>query len=828
MANPIQGEIAADASRMGIDPRWALAIGAVESGYNPNAVSSAGAIGSMQLMPQTARGLGVNPNIPAQNIQGGVDLLAQNLKRYGNPVEATEAYFGGTDPAKWGPKTRAYVQKVVKAYDSMAAPKPAQASGPIDENFIMSTMQAPAKNAPSAPLTSTGPIDESFIQSTMQTPKSAKAAPQPTTLQQMEAGAERGLHEITDVPAEALASGVGAAAHALGIASNWHPGAATAANDKAAAAKYQAQYGNAKVFSPANMANVGTQLAGGAAILGSGEGLLNAGADALPDTVAGNAARNATRFLTGRGGQFTGAGVGGAAAKVASLGAQGATQAAGFNALTGRPITPGTEVVGAVANPLLAGAAGLAGGAVRGLVDSTTPAATKAARSVGNALAADGVAPAEVVKQIGPNGDTLATVAGPNVRGMAENIANKPGEGRSIITNYFENLVNGHPEQMAAAIKAATGANGDIHDFTANVIQQRSQAAAPKFEKAFAQPISEEATAKLQGMLDKPRAQAAVKTAIQNLHDAAEANGSTFNPADYGIKIDENGRVQLIPGANSTPFLAAVKEGFDDNIEGMRDTTTGRLPNTKEVNNLDAIRSNFRNAVTDANPDYKAALDAWSGPSRVVDAARLGRKVFSTDSELTANRIKSMDPTEKAGFQAGVARAIFDKINQVQDGGKIARIFSRPDVRAKVAAAFDNPKEADRFISMAERMNEQANAKNAITGNSATARRAAEAQHDWSATARDAVSNTLTGRPHYAGLALLRGLFNHAQLQGNPAMDREVANLLTNPNAADVANALTLAQPGIARRIAGAAGSLGSRSIRLAPQTTYDAGSARR
>jgi soluble lytic murein transglycosylase-like protein len=98
------------------------AIMETESAFNPAALSRAGAIGLMQLMPMTARELGVNPFVPEQNIEGGVRYFSQLLKMFGSNLElALVAYNGGPGYAQryargqaalYG-ETRDYVRKVL-------------------------------------------------------------------------------------------------------------------------------------------------------------------------------------------------------------------------------------------------------------------------------------------------------------------------------------------------------------------------------------------------------------------------------------------------------------------------------------------------------------------------------------------------------------------------------------------------------------------------------------------------------------------------------------------------------------------------------------------
>ena len=126
----IDNAISISSKKYGVDENLIRAIIKVESDFNPNCVSSAGAKGLMQLMPENCRDLGVSdPFDIEQNIDGGTRHIKEYLDKYNGDVEmALMAYNGGpTRMAKRGVKsiddiykmpkeTQNYVPKVMKYY----------------------------------------------------------------------------------------------------------------------------------------------------------------------------------------------------------------------------------------------------------------------------------------------------------------------------------------------------------------------------------------------------------------------------------------------------------------------------------------------------------------------------------------------------------------------------------------------------------------------------------------------------------------------------------------------------------------------------------------
>lgn len=121
----INGLIDAYSQKNNLDPDFVRAVVKQESGFNEHATSRCGAAGLMQLMPGTAKSLGVaNPYNAEQNVAGGTKMLAGLLKTYGGNKELALAAYnaGGGAVKKYGGippygETQRYVKNVLNIYN---------------------------------------------------------------------------------------------------------------------------------------------------------------------------------------------------------------------------------------------------------------------------------------------------------------------------------------------------------------------------------------------------------------------------------------------------------------------------------------------------------------------------------------------------------------------------------------------------------------------------------------------------------------------------------------------------------------------------------------
>lgn len=154
---PLEDIVVDAANRHGVDPDLVHSVIKAESNYNPMAVSTAGARGLMQLMPATARQLGVhNAFNPKDNIEGGVKYLRYLQDKFHDPALALAAYNAGEGAvARYNNnippyrETQDYVVKVARNYRAAKA-KQATAVSKAGVPATASTTATPQQQPPQA------------------------------------------------------------------------------------------------------------------------------------------------------------------------------------------------------------------------------------------------------------------------------------------------------------------------------------------------------------------------------------------------------------------------------------------------------------------------------------------------------------------------------------------------------------------------------------------------------------------------------------------------------------------------------------------------------
>jgi transglycosylase-like protein with SLT domain len=182
-ASPFHELVAAAASRYGVDAELISSVMAVESNFDPKAVSRKNARGLMQLLPETAARLGVKDIFdPQENIDAGTRYLKELLQKYNNDLVLTlAAYNAGPDNVqKYGAvppfnETISYVKRVKRNYEKSKASAPTAPSAPGPNG---AAPNAPAPTAPGqTPPAQAKPATPKTTATDPPTPPSPQAAP---------------------------------------------------------------------------------------------------------------------------------------------------------------------------------------------------------------------------------------------------------------------------------------------------------------------------------------------------------------------------------------------------------------------------------------------------------------------------------------------------------------------------------------------------------------------------------------------------------------------------------------------------------------------------
>lgn len=366
----------------------------------------------------------------------------------------------------------------------------------------------------------------------------------------------------------------------------------------------------------------------------------------------------------------------------------------GTGALTGGAFG---AAFGAGVPALLSGAQTLA----RTAVDRFSAPATQFGRRLMTALERDGISIDDAINHLRGLGDDAAIAdLGGNVRGLAEATAQMPGRSMHAAEQLRQRAF-GQGERIINGALRVLGVNS-LDD----LIAQRSQAARPLYERALGSrvPVT---SARIERLVQNPEVQRGIRQGLTVIRNEADALGVPMRFEDYAITGFNDAGDPVISGVPTLRLLDAAKRGLDDILQSggdrVRDQATNRL--TQYGRSIEQLRSTLvreLDGLTDGT--YRAAREAWSGPSDVINALSL----------ITRTVERSRDGADVTG-----------------------RLFGSPDARNTLRRLFPSDEAFEQFGRIMGNERVFAETNRAIAGNSRTAFRQA-AQNDMAGNAVDA------------------------------------------------------------------------------------------
>lgn len=348
--------------------------------------------------------------------------------------------------------------------------------------------------------------------------------------------------------------------------------------------------------------------------------------------------------------------------------------------------------------------------------------------AIGRAVRDDGLSPATIgqrMNELGPH--AMLMDAGPNLQRQAGALAATPGRGQEIVRSAIASRQEGAGGRIGSALDDALGQSADTLALADDIVTQRAAAARPLYQKAYQEGAEGVWSPELQRMAGSPMFGDAMRNAAARGQDRAILDGfGSFNPR---VSVSQDGLISVnqtrAGGSPLYPDLQYwdyVKRELDD-IAGAA-TRAGRREEASIATNL-AFR--LRNELDNAVPSYRAAREAYSGPSAILDAMEDGQSVFRnsyTPGQLR-QKLATMNDAEKDAFTQGARAQVADVMGTARNDALAARSAFQKGYNRDKLEMLVGKDEANRMLQALDREATFSRTRDVVTGNSETAARSA-------------------------------------------------------------------------------------------------------
>jgi hypothetical protein len=356
---------------------------------------------------------------------------------------------------------------------------------------------------------------------------------------------------------------------------------------------------------------------------------------------------------------------------------------------------------GAALGPVGQVATGMASGAVRkGLevgrsaigADTASQFQRRADVKLLQALRRDGLSPQDAANRLqaiqasGYKPETIVEAGGRNTRALADVVSKYPGASQ-VAEELAEQRMAGQAGRVISDFERVFGRRESALDVAEDLINRRNQSSGPLYRQAY-----REGGVIQDPRIDKLMELSAFKDAYKTARELAELDGLNL-PAN----VEDLKRL----GGYDLQTLDYIKRGLDD-VLYVRATPTSGTGKTL-FGKLKEKRREFVDIIDDVGPDsYRAARQAFAGPTEVRDAIEAGQKFTRLSPGQLERDFARLSPAEKEGFQLGVLESIRQNVEKGADGSDVLRrVWASPEKRRQLQVILGNDQFRDLTNSLA-------------------------------------------------------------------------------------------------------------------------------
>ena len=250
---------------------------------------------------------------------------------------------------------------------------------------------------------------------------------------------------------------------------------------------------------------------------------------------------------------------------------------------------------------------------------------------------------------------TAADFASRQAKAILRSAARRPSPGQDLAEQVLDQRSAGQYGRLQGAIDDAFDIQRSyIEEF--DYLNQAKQAiAGDLYDTAFQQPTP--ITLKLQNVMQRP----AMRRTLRNAQRIADAEGDVI---DNDIFAAFAGAAREGDVAD-TRTLHYMRRSLDDQINALRDTTTGRFRQPEVARALGNLRRDFNEALIEENPAFREADKIWGGLERSRQAMEQGvRAAGRTNERGVRELLRRVDPQDRSFFEIGYAQGLNEKIGR--------------------------------------------------------------------------------------------------------------------------------------------------------------------